>query len=75
MRYETFKQLLSYGEEFEIVYKNQQYYISQNILKSEIYFTITPEVYYVFKNYNKLLEAPLIENKTLLEQWQELKIY
>lgn len=75
MEYNHFLELLRYGEEFRLYYKEKVYNISQNISEGEIYFTLTHDKYYIFKTYEELLSTPLIENKTLFEIWDKLEVY
>lgn len=72
--YEEFKNLLLIGMEFRIYFKNQRYEISQRKDLGEIYFTMGSENYDIFTSYEKFLEAPLLEGKTLFEQWHFLDI-
>lgn len=72
--YEEFKSLLKIGMEYRIYYKGHRYDISQRKDLGEIYFTINPENYYTFTSYEEFLKAPLLEGKTLLEQWNFIDV-
>lgn len=72
--YEEFKSLLLIGMEYSVYFKGRRYDISQRKDLGEIYFTITPENYDTFTSYKEFLKAPLLEGKTLFEQWNFIDV-
>ncbi|ONK29111.1 hypothetical protein BVE84_02375 [Streptococcus azizii] len=72
--YDEFKYFLEIGMEYLVYYNGKRYNISQRRDLGEIYFTLSPSDYYTFTSCEELLNAPLLDGKTLLEQWNFLNI-
>ena len=74
MNYACFAKDLSVGMEYDLFYKEQQYWISQRTDLHEYYFTISEDNYFVFHTAAELISAKVIDGKTLYEIWEDLWI-
>lgn len=75
MNYQTFKEMLKYGEEFEIVYKEKTYWLSQRTDLQKLFFTKSPDDYMTFNTAEEVLSARVLDGKTIKELWEELDVY
>ena len=75
MKYNAFREMLQYGEEFEIVYKDKTYWLSQRTDLHKLFFTKSPDDYLTFGSVEEVLSAKLLDGKILEEIWDELKVY
>ena len=74
MRFEEIKKRVGWGEEFLFYYNNEEYWISQSSTKrylTRVRGSVTQE----FQTTEELFEKGRVEEKTLLEIWDDIKQY
>ena len=72
MKYTEFIERVGWGEEFLFEYKGKQYWISQNF--NGYYLTsINDGKSQDFEKIDELFNKALIERKTILQIWNEIK--
>lgn len=72
MNYQEIKERVGWGEEFYFYYNNEKYWISQNGTKRYLTRSKNSETQ-EFQTTEDLFEKGKVDEKTLLEIWDEIK--